>query len=544
MEKPYHGHRCKLSDQKGGLFTKNSSCLFIRVTPAAVLMLLLISTSIPAMAAEYYIDSGTTLQQVSDMDLSPGDSVFFQRGTSWAGSLTINSSGSDQNRLNFGAYGTGNQPVLRNIRLNGTYVTISDLTVDGNKDANDAVRIRSVNCNLKNMTIRNGTRDGIDAHDSDNLLIEDCYIYNFLNGSFNDQQDAHGIVVTGTQGVTIRGTEVHHVSGDSFQADPNRDADNLTDNIIIENCEFWTGPLTENFNAGWLKTDHLQDSQKQYPGENAIDTKVVKNDWNEASRMQLTIKDTIIHGWKKDGFINNKAALNLKEKINAVIDNVTVYDSEIGFRIRGTRGNANVTIQNSHIYNCEYAVRSEDNLSNLNIVDSVFGENNTMLLPVASSTNFDTWLITDNNFLDSKFSQASDTSNKIISYDEYIALTGIQSLIANAGTNQTVSDSDDDGTENVTLSGDLSTDSEGTIDSYIWTEYGDQIGTGLTPLISFSVGTHTITLTITNDAGLSATDTITVIVEDATQDNTYDVDDLGNQNGSDNDSCFIDSILQ
>ena len=60
----------------------------------------------------------------------------------------------------------------------------------------------------------------IDAADADNLLIENCHIHHFLKGSFNQQADAHGIVVTGTQGVTIRNTEIHHVSGDSFQADP------------------------------------------------------------------------------------------------------------------------------------------------------------------------------------------------------------------------------------------------------------------------------------------------------------------------------------
>ena len=53
---------------------------------------------------------------------------------------------------------------------------------------------------------------------------------------------------------------------------------------------------------------------------------------------------------------------------------MTVYDSEIAFRLRGTRGNVNVTIINTEIHDCQKAIRAEDTLSNLKVYHSTFGD--------------------------------------------------------------------------------------------------------------------------------------------------------------------------
>ena len=83
---------------------------------------------------------------------------------------------------------------------------------------------------------------------------------------------------------------------------------------------------------------------------------------------------------------------------------------------------------------------------------------------------------------------------------------------ANAGTDRVVTDSDLDGSEAVSLNGSASTDSDGTIQSYVWTENATQIATGVSPSATLTQGLHTITLTVTDDGGLTATDTVTVRV--------------------------------
>ena len=89
--------------------------------------------------------------------------------------------------------------------------------------------------------------------------------------------------------------------------------------------------------------------------------------------------------------------------------------------------------------------------------------------------------------------------------------------LASAGPDQTVSDADGTGIETVILDGSGSYDPDGSISSYNWTEGVALLGTGETISCDFAVGTHTITLTVTDDKGASAGDEciITVVANQA-----------------------------
>ena len=97
---------------------------------------------------------------------------------------------------------------------------------------------------------------------------------------------------------------------------------------------------------------------------------------------------------------------------------------------------------------------------------------------------------------------------------------------ANAGTDQTVTDSDDSGSELVTLDGAGSSDSDGNIVAYEWSEGGSTIATGASPTVTLGVGAHTITLTVTDDGGASDTDQVTVVVLSPNPSDTMHVGDL------------------
>ena len=87
--------------------------------------------------------------------------------------------------------------------------------------------------------------------------------------------------------------------------------------------------------------------------------------------------------------------------------------------------------------------------------------------------------------------------------------------VADAGPDQTVSDVNGDGTESVTLNGSASTDQDGTISSYTWREAGASMAAGPTPTVWLAVGSHTLTLEVTDDGGATASDTVVVSVEHA-----------------------------
>ncbi len=87
-----------------------------------------------------------------------------------------------------------------------------------------------------------------------------------------------------------------------------------------------------------------------------------------------------------------------------------------------------------------------------------------------------------------------------------------QRPIANAGPDQTVNDSDGNGSHAISLNGSASRDPDGSITSYVWKEGSTQIATGATATATLAVGTHTITLTITDNGGLTATDTVVITI--------------------------------
>lgn len=85
---------------------------------------------------------------------------------------------------------------------------------------------------------------------------------------------------------------------------------------------------------------------------------------------------------------------------------------------------------------------------------------------------------------------------------------------ANAGANQTVTDSDGDGFERVVLNGTGSVEGNGNIVSYVWQEGSRVLATTNTGSVSVNlpVGTHTLTLTVTDDNRMTASDSVTITV--------------------------------
>jgi len=228
----------------------------------------------------------------------------------------------------------------------GTY---ENLLVDGQWTDSTLVKITADNVTLRNCEIRNGKHNAVTVYARD-VNIESCKIHHVLAGTHEDQRDAHGITGRPTN-LTIRNCDIGLTSGDSIQFDPGRGE---WDNVLIENCTLWTGPLPEDA-AGFKKG--------QRPGENAIDTK-------QRARSRLTVRNCVFYGWNQPSQISNMAALNLKNHVAARIENCVFRDNEICFRVRGGAGEyggALVRIENCAVYQSQVAVRAEDGIRDLKI---------------------------------------------------------------------------------------------------------------------------------------------------------------------------------
>ncbi|EMR74429.1 PDK repeat-containing protein, partial [Thermoplasmatales archaeon SCGC AB-539-N05] len=89
-----------------------------------------------------------------------------------------------------------------------------------------------------------------------------------------------------------------------------------------------------------------------------------------------------------------------------------------------------------------------------------------------------------------------------------------QPPVADASLDQTVTDSDDNGFETVTLDGSGSYDPDGNIVSYEWTEGSTMLGNTEIITPSLNVGTYTITLTIIDNEDATKTDDVTITVKE------------------------------
>lgn len=230
--------------------------------------------------------------------------------------------------------------------------------VDASGAGGNIVKITADDVVLRNCEIFNGSGNGVGVFGT-RVVIENCRIHHLLAGSFDDPRDAHG--VTGHWGeVVIRNCEIHHVSGDCVQFDPDRRS---TGRVLIEDCRLWTGPLREDaagFKAG------------QRPGENAVDTKVPPGE----GRCELILRNCHLHGWNQPAAMENMAALNLKENVDALVSGCVLEDNEIAFRVRGPgrNGGARVTIGNCAVNRTGTGVRAEDGIEKLAIAGIAFGE--------------------------------------------------------------------------------------------------------------------------------------------------------------------------
>jgi len=245
---------------------------------------------------------------------------------------------------------------VRTLRIDkpGVY---ENILVDGEWADEDLVRITADDVVLRNCTVRNGRRDGVEVYGR-NVRIENCHIHHLLAGTYRAEKnlDAHGITGRPLK-LVVRNTEISHVSGDTLQFDPGRKAEPYGwDEVLVEHCFLWTGPLDADY-AGYKKGER--------PGENAFDSKVAPN----GPRARIVIRNTLMRGWGH-GAIGNGAALNLKEKVQAVVERCVLVENDIGFRCRGAggeRASAWVTVRDCAVYGTSRAFRLESAVENVKI---------------------------------------------------------------------------------------------------------------------------------------------------------------------------------
>ena len=253
------------------------------------------------------------------------------------------------------------------------HVVLDGLVLDGAYGNDDVVRVTSAASAWCCATSKSQVWPRLRRHGgADRGARGATGIHHCLDAT-GGRADAQGLVTGAVERLTVRESEIHTFSGDALQFDPSRTSPGWTD-IRLQRLSLWLAPLptaTNGFAAGTV------------PGENGVDTKTPR----EGRRSRLLVEDVQAWGFR-GGLVNNMAAFNIKERVDAVFDRVTVRDSDIAFRLRGPgeRG-ASARIRDSVVHDVKTGIRYEDEMATLRLERVTMGRHVTHALRgVASRT--------------------------------------------------------------------------------------------------------------------------------------------------------------
>ena len=350
--------------------------MIANVLSTAIAIWMVVAVPSTVLATEWYVAPGHTGRgtklspfgavQEALRAAQPGDTVTLRPGIYHEAIRTVRD-GSAAAPIRLRAESGMGPVVLTNretvLQINHSFVVVEGLVLDGAYSARIVVNVKSgvQSVVLRKMEVRRSGRDCVNIGAAVDVLIEDSLIHHCLN-STNGRTDAHGIAAGAVRGLIVRGTEIHTFSGDAIQMNRTGTAHAPGwDDVRIERCRLWLAPLAQaenGFPAGSV------------PGENAVDTKTAPS----SPRARIMIRDT--EAWGFGGAIRQQAAFNLKERIDATLDGVTVWTSDIAFRLRGSGtgpDGAWVRIQNAVLHDVSVGVRYEDDIQRLRVWNTTFG---------------------------------------------------------------------------------------------------------------------------------------------------------------------------
>lgn len=162
-----------------------------------------------------------TITKVNAASLNPGDCVLFKRGETFAGNLSPTCTGTDAQWITFGAYGTGNRPII---------------------DGSASIAFRVTNTNYHHMRFEHLDFSGVtDANVSTAICwTHDMYFYDCIFRDSSPTQWGHGFAA-----YTTTGADLYNITLDSCDAYDNHSCGyniGSTDgtagphDVVIKNC--------------------------------------------------------------------------------------------------------------------------------------------------------------------------------------------------------------------------------------------------------------------------------------------------------------------
>lgn len=351
----------------------------IRGSPALAAVVLLVAPA--ARAADWHVDgaapSGGTGAAGDPFDTiaagvdaaMPGDRILIAAGTYAETVTTARSGGGGADIEIAAAAGAEGSVVVENagrvLVVDHSHIIVRSIVFDGMWGDRVPVTVNGTSSHVRfeDCEVRNTARDCVDLDDASDVTIEGSRIHHCLRWE-GERVDAHAITGGGVVRLTVRDCQIYQFSGDGIQLSPSRA---FWDELLVTSTTFWIGPLGET-GSGFPVGD--------VPGENAFDSKTP----DAGPRSRAVFRDVTAYGFR--GAISNQGAFNVKENVDVLIDGATIHDSEIAFRLRHP---SLVAVMNAVVFDCDTGVRYEDSITDLELLNSTFGDSVGTFLRDASS---------------------------------------------------------------------------------------------------------------------------------------------------------------
>ena len=269
-----------------------------------------------ALGAEHHLPGDFSNLHDALEALRPGDVLLLGDGTYTADPGSVSMRAGDSGAVITVRAEAGANPVISAgsgdsaFRFKADWWTVEGVKFDGRDSGRDVIVVSASHIVLRNCTVTNGNRDGVDIGGAaSDVEIDGCLIYD-MNWPGDD---AHGVVAGRATDVRILNCEIYNCTGDSIQIFA--DGVPLADQVLISGCHLWNG---------WSERH-----------ENAIDVKASTN---------VTISNNLCHGFK--GLSN---AIVIHQAVtNVIVEKNLIYDSLGGIRVNIHNGGKPQTVKVRH----------------------------------------------------------------------------------------------------------------------------------------------------------------------------------------------------
>jgi hypothetical protein len=351
-----------------------------------VLLSFLIAVSCTSVwASSYYVDATSgrdsnnglsqdfpwkSIAKVNSSSFNPGDQILFKRGDTWREELIVPSSGNSANPISFGAYGTGDNPVINgaNVLSNWSTELSNGVEIYYTATAAEPKQLFRDGQRLKKASTKSNLSAGFWWWDLSNFRV---YVFDRpvgyqLEASFRTQC----ISVQNKSYVAIRDLIVLQSAGDGIQISASAGTptnivlDRITANAnYLAGIRYWAikgaevtnlfignAMISANGGSGVSITDSLNGGLLE---KNAI----YRND-------QLTDGPSLVHDWNAGIKIVSRNTRNVIIQQNKVYENGSGLGGDNGYRGVGiwvdTAGSGNIVRRNLVFNNNKHGIMVED----------------------------------------------------------------------------------------------------------------------------------------------------------------------------------------